>query len=47
VQLFKLARDLIGDQFGSRQAQYEYFYAGDPYFNRARFYRSPVVQQYK
>jgi aromatic ring hydroxylase len=47
VQLFKLARDLIGDQFGSRQAQYEYFYAGDPYFNRARFSRSPVVQQYK
>jgi anthranilate 3-monooxygenase (FAD)/4-hydroxyphenylacetate 3-monooxygenase len=47
VQLFKLAWDLIGDQFGSRQAQYEHFYAGDPYVNRARFYRAPVVQQYK
>ncbi|MGE0824021.1 MAG: 4-hydroxyphenylacetate 3-hydroxylase family protein [Candidatus Binatia bacterium] len=47
VQLFKLAWDLIGDQFGSRQAQYEYFYAGDPYVNRTRFYHSPVVQQYK
>lgn len=47
VQLFKLAWDLIGDQFGSRQALYEYFYAGDPYVNRARFYRSPVMQQYK
>lgn len=47
VQLFKLAWDLIGEQFGSRQAHYEYFYAGDPYVNRARFYRSPVVQHYK
>jgi 4-hydroxyphenylacetate 3-monooxygenase oxygenase component len=47
VQLFKLAWDLVGEQFGSRQAQYEHFYAGDPYINRARFYHSPVVQQYK
>jgi len=46
VQLFKLAWDHIGEQFGSCQAHYEYFYAGDPYVNRARFYRSPVVQQY-
>ena len=47
VQLFKLAWDLIGEPFGSRQLQYEYFYAGDPYFNRIRFYRSPVARQYK
>lgn len=47
VHLFKLAWDLVGEQFGSRQAQYEYFYAGDPSVNRARFYHSPVVQQYK
>ena len=47
VQLFKLAWDMIGEQFGSRQLQYEWFYAGDPLFTRARFYRSPVVGQYK
>ena len=47
VQLFKLAWDMIGDQFGSRQLQYEWFYAGDPYFTRSRFYRSPVVGELK
>ncbi|MDB5108740.1 MAG: hypothetical protein JWM69_1681 [Candidatus Binatus sp.] len=47
VQLFKLAWDMLGDQFGSRQLQYEWFYAGDPYFTRSRFYHSPVVKEYK
>jgi anthranilate 3-monooxygenase (FAD)/4-hydroxyphenylacetate 3-monooxygenase len=47
VQLFKLAWDVIGEQFGSRQLQYEWFYAGDPMFTRSRFYRSPVVDTYK
>jgi 4-hydroxyphenylacetate 3-monooxygenase oxygenase component len=47
VQLFKLAWDLIGEQFGSRQLQYEWFYSGDPYFTRSRFYRSPVVAEMK
>jgi anthranilate 3-monooxygenase (FAD)/4-hydroxyphenylacetate 3-monooxygenase len=30
VRLFKLAWDLAGDAFGSRQLQYERYYAGDP-----------------
>jgi aromatic ring hydroxylase len=47
VQLFKLAWDMIGEPFGSRQYQYEWFYAGDPYFTRARFYNSPVVKEFK
>ncbi len=47
VQLFKLAWDMIGEQFGSRQLQYEWCYAGDPLFTHSRFYRSPVVGQYK
>jgi anthranilate 3-monooxygenase (FAD)/4-hydroxyphenylacetate 3-monooxygenase len=47
VQLFKLAWDMIGEPFGSRQFQYEWFYAGDPYFTRARFYGSPVVKGFK
>ena len=47
VQLFKLAWDLFGDQFGSRQLQYEWFYAGDPIFTRSRFYHSPAVDTYK
>ena len=47
VQLFKLAWDMIGEQFGSRQLQYEWFYAGDPYFTRQRFFRSPVANEYK
>lgn len=47
VRLFKLAWDMLGEQFGSRQLQYEWFYAGDPNFTRARFYRSPAVKQYR
>jgi 4-hydroxyphenylacetate 3-monooxygenase/anthranilate 3-monooxygenase (FAD)/4-hydroxyphenylacetate 3-monooxygenase len=47
VQLFKLAWDLLGEQFGSRQLQYEWFYAGDPIFTRSRFYHSPAVSSYK
>lgn len=47
VQLFKLAWDVLGEQFGSRQLQYEWFYAGDPIFTRSRFYHSPAVNTYK
>jgi 4-hydroxyphenylacetate 3-monooxygenase oxygenase component len=47
VQLFKLAWDMIGEPFGSRQLQYEWFYSGDPYFTRSRFYRSPVAGEFK
>jgi len=38
---------MIGEKFGGRQPQYEWFYAGDPLFNRARFYRSHAVGYYK
>jgi aromatic ring hydroxylase len=47
VQLFKLAWDMIGEPFGSRQLQYEWFYSGDPYFTRTRFFHSPVTGEYK
>ena len=47
VQLFKLAWDMLGEQFGGRQLQYEWFYAGDPMFTRARFYHSPAVSRYR
>jgi anthranilate 3-monooxygenase (FAD)/4-hydroxyphenylacetate 3-monooxygenase len=47
VQLFKLAWDLLGEQFGSRQLQYEWFYAGDPMFTRSRFLHFPAVNTYK
>jgi 4-hydroxyphenylacetate 3-monooxygenase oxygenase component len=47
VQLFKLAWDMIGEQFGSRQLQYEWFYSGDPNFTRQRFYRSTAAKEYK
>jgi 4-hydroxyphenylacetate 3-monooxygenase len=47
VQLFKLAWDMIGESFGSRQLQYEWFYSGDPYFTRTRFFRSPVTREFK
>jgi anthranilate 3-monooxygenase (FAD)/4-hydroxyphenylacetate 3-monooxygenase len=30
IALYKLAWDLAGDAFGSRQLQYERYYAGDP-----------------
>jgi hypothetical protein len=38
---------MLGEQFGSRQLQYEWFYAGDPMFTRSRFYRSPAVNTYR
>ena len=47
VRLFKLAWDMLGEQFGARQLQYEWFYAGDPIFTRSRFYHSPAVDNYK
>jgi 4-hydroxyphenylacetate 3-monooxygenase oxygenase component len=47
VQLFKLAWDMIGESFGGRQLQYEWFYAGDPYFTHSRFYRSPIARDFK
>jgi 4-hydroxyphenylacetate 3-monooxygenase len=47
VQLFKLAWDMIGEQFGARQLQYEWFYAGDPYFTRQRFFQSQAAKEYK
>jgi len=47
VRLFKLAWDMLGEQFGSRQLHYEWFYAGDPMFTRSRFYYSPAVNTYK
>jgi len=47
VQLFKLAWDMLGEQFGSRQLHYEWFYAGDPMFTRSRFYHSPAVNAYR
>lgn len=47
VQLFKLAWDMLGEQFGSRQLHYEWFYSGDPLFTRSRFYHSPAVKSYK
>jgi 4-hydroxyphenylacetate 3-monooxygenase oxygenase component len=47
VQLFKLAWDMLGEQFGGRQLQYEWFYAGDPLYTRSRFYHSPAVDTYK
>jgi anthranilate 3-monooxygenase (FAD)/4-hydroxyphenylacetate 3-monooxygenase len=47
VHLFKLAWDMIGESFGGRQLQYEWFYAGDPYFTHSRFYRSPIARDFK
>jgi anthranilate 3-monooxygenase (FAD) / 4-hydroxyphenylacetate 3-monooxygenase len=47
VQLFKLAWDIIGEQFGARQLQYEWFYAGDPYFTRQRFFHSVAATEYR
>ena len=40
VRLYKLAWDLAGDAFGSRQLQYERYYAGDPVRNTAGTYLS-------
>jgi anthranilate 3-monooxygenase (FAD)/4-hydroxyphenylacetate 3-monooxygenase len=38
VRLYKVAWDLAGDAFGSRQLQYERYYAGDPVRNTAGTY---------
>ncbi len=38
VRLFKLAWDLCGDAFGSRQLQYERYYGGDPVRTTAATY---------
>ena len=40
VKLFKLAWDAIGSEFGSRQAQYEMFYAGGSYVTRGRSFQN-------
>ncbi|MFF2479883.1 4-hydroxyphenylacetate 3-hydroxylase family protein [Paenibacillus sp. NPDC058071] len=45
VQLFKLAWDLIGSQFGSRHELYERFYAGDPVRAYANQYLSSNKEQ--
>jgi aromatic ring hydroxylase len=47
VQLFKLAWDMVGEPFGSRQMLYEWFYAGDSEVNRIRFGSTPEVERYK
>jgi 4-hydroxyphenylacetate 3-monooxygenase oxygenase component len=39
VQLFKLVWDFLGEQFGSRQALYESYYAGDPLVHRSTLFR--------
>lgn len=39
VALFKLARDLLGSDFGSRHTLYELYYAGDPSMLMAGFHR--------
>jgi 4-hydroxyphenylacetate 3-monooxygenase oxygenase component len=41
VRLFKLAWDLIGEEFGSRSMLYEWFFAGDPINNRLLGYNMP------
>jgi anthranilate 3-monooxygenase (FAD)/4-hydroxyphenylacetate 3-monooxygenase len=38
IRLYKLAWDLCGDSFGSRQLQYERYYAGDPVRSTAMNY---------
>ncbi|MCH8282469.1 MAG: 4-hydroxyphenylacetate 3-monooxygenase [Chloroflexi bacterium] len=40
VKLFKLAWDAVGSEFGSRQAQYELFYAGGEYVTRGRAFQN-------
>ena len=46
VRLFKLAWDLAGDAFGSRQLQYERYYAGDPVRIRAMTYLGSDTRAY-
>jgi aromatic ring hydroxylase len=38
VQLMKLAWDIMGTEFGSRQFMYEWFFAGDPFSSRIVYY---------
>ena len=40
VKLFKLAWDAIGSEFGSRQSQYEMFYAGGEHITRGRSFNN-------
>ena len=40
IRLFRLAWDLVGSQFGSRQALYERFFNGDTVILRQRRYAS-------
>lgn len=40
VQLFKLAWDIIGSEFGGRHQQYEMFYAGAPFVAKGYAYRN-------
>ncbi len=41
VQLFKLVWDMLGEQFGGRQLQYEWFYGGRSYFHSFPFLPFP------
>jgi 4-hydroxyphenylacetate 3-monooxygenase len=40
VKLFKLAWDAVGSEFGSRQAQYEMFYAGGAFVTHGRSFQN-------
>ena len=40
VKLFKLAWDAVGSEFGSRQSQYEMFYAGGPFITKGRAFQN-------
>lgn len=41
VRVFKLAWDLVGSPFGSRNLLYEHFFAGDPINNRLLYWNLP------
>ncbi|MFB3160137.1 4-hydroxyphenylacetate 3-hydroxylase N-terminal domain-containing protein [Neobacillus sp. 179-J 1A1 HS] len=45
VQLFKLAWDVIGSEFGGRHQQYEMFYAGAPFVAKGYCYRNYGYQE--
>jgi anthranilate 3-monooxygenase (FAD)/4-hydroxyphenylacetate 3-monooxygenase len=47
IRLFKLAWDLAGDAFGSRQLQYERYYAGDPVRIQAMTYLGTSDKPYR
>ncbi len=40
VKLFKLAWDAVGTEFGSRHAQYEFFYSGGEFVTRGRSFNN-------